>query len=162
MRIGHGFDIHPLAEGRRLMLGGVEVPSQFGSVGHSDADAVLHALADALLGALALGDIGEWFPDTDPAFKNADSARLVKTVLAEVTRLGAAVENVDVTVYLEKPKLGALKSKIRSSIAAVLGVDVTRVAVKARTFEGFGAIGRGQAVAATAVVLLDSPPGGKP
>jgi 2-C-methyl-D-erythritol 2,4-cyclodiphosphate synthase len=161
MRVGHGFDIHPLAAGRRLVLGGVEVPSEAGCAGHSDADVVLHALADAILGALSLGDIGEWFPDTDPAYKNADSSVLLGKVLAEAHRLGAAIVNADVTIYLERPKLGPAKSRMRAQLAEILGVDAGAVGVKAKTFEGFGAVGRGEAAAATVVVLLDMPTGRK-
>jgi len=157
MRIGHGFDIHPLAPGRRLVLAGVEVPFELGAAGHSDADAVLHAIADAFLGALGLGDIGEWFPDTDPSWKNADSSVLLGRVLEEVRKTGALPVNVDVTVYLEKPKLGALKSRMRERLAEIIGLPVSAVGLKARTFEGFGAIGQGRAVAATAVVLVDFP-----
>lgn len=137
------------------MLGGVEAPAAAGALGHSDADVVLHALADAILGALGLGDIGERFPDTDPAYKNADSSMLLAQVLAEAAKAGAAVANVDVTIYLERPKLGPLKAHMRSSIARIVGVAESQVGLKARTFEGFGAVGEGRAVAATAVVLLD-------
>lgn len=155
MRIGHGFDIHALAPGRKLILAGVEVPSEAGCVGHSDADVVAHALADALLGALSLGDIGEWFPDSDPQWKDADSTRLLAVVVDAIRKRGAAIVNADVTIYLEKPKLGALKGEMRARLAQVLGIDGLRVGLKARTFERFGAIGNGEAAAATAVVLLD-------
>jgi 2-C-methyl-D-erythritol 2,4-cyclodiphosphate synthase len=138
------------------MLAGVHVPSDLGSVGHSDADVVLHAISDAILGALALGDIGEWFPDTDPAYKDADSSFLLRTVVSEAVRTGATLVNVDVTVYLEKPKLGPLKAKMRERLAEITGIPVSNIGLKARTFEGFGAVGQSQAVAATAVVLLDS------
>ena len=153
-RIGHGFDIHPLVTGRRLIVAGVEIPCGVGCFGHSDADPALHALCDAILGALGLGDIGEWFPDTGPEWKDADSARLLAIVLKEMKRQGAGLVNIDLTVYLERPKLGALKSAMRSRLADLTGLAPLRVALKARTFEGFGAIGEGRAIAATAVVLL--------
>ena len=117
---------------------------------------MLHALADAFLGALALGDIGEWFPDTDPAWKDADSAALLARVMSEVRSRGARPVNVDVTIYLEKPKLGPLKVRMRERLASILGIDASAVGLKARTFEGFGSIGQGKAVAATAVVLLET------
>lgn len=154
MRVGHGFDIHPLVEARKLIIAGVEVPSPVGAKGHSDADVVLHALADAYLGALGLGDIGEWFPDTDARWKDADSARLLAMVLEEVGRRGWRTENIDVAVYLEMPKLGGLKALMRRRLAALCGLDADAVGMKARTFEGFGAVGQGQAVAASAVVLI--------
>ena len=154
MRIGHGFDIHPLVAGRRLLLGGIEVASAVGALGHSDADVVLHSLADAILGALGLGDIGERFPDTDPRYKDADSSLLLGEVLAEARKAGAAVVNADVAIYLERPKLGPLKAHMRASLARILGVEESRVGLKARTLEGLGPVGEGKAVAATAVVLL--------
>ena len=155
MRIGHGFDIHPLVRGRKLILAGVHVPWEAGSLGHSDADVVLHALTDAFLGALALGDIGEWFPDSDPRWKDADSAALLAHVLETVHGKGARAANIDVTIYLEAPKLKALKDDMRARLAGLVGLDRSCVGLKARTFEGFGAIGTGEAVAATAVVLVD-------
>jgi 2-C-methyl-D-erythritol 2,4-cyclodiphosphate synthase len=153
-RVGHGFDIHPLVAGRRLVIAGVEVPCEVGCLGHSDADPALHALCDGLLGALGLGDIGERFPDTAARWKDADSARLVGLVLEELKSRRASLVNIDLTVYLERPKLGALKEAMRCRLAALTGLDRSRVGIKARTFEGFGAIGEGRAAAATAVVLV--------
>lgn len=162
LRIGHGFDIHPLAEGRPLKLAGIDVPSEVGCLGHSDADVVLHALADAILGACAMGDIGEWFPDTDEAFKDADSADLLRRVVESISAKGFSVTSADVTVYLERPKLGSLKDAMRRRVAAIVRIDPSCVGLKARTFEGFGEIGGGRAAAATAVVLVESgAPGGR-
>ena len=158
LRVGHGFDVHPLAEGRRLVLAGVEVPAEAGLAGHSDADVVLHALGDALLGAAGLGDLGERFPDTDPAFKDADSALLLEKILAAVAESGARPVNVDVTLYLERPKLGAVKERMRLRLAEITGLDPSSVGFKARTFEGFGPVGEGRAAAATAVVLVETDP----
>ena len=154
-RIGHGFDIHPLAEGRRLVLAGVEVPHDLGCAGHSDADVVLHALTDALLGALGMGDIGEWFPDDDDRYRDADSAQLFATALEAAGHKGAKLVNIDVTIYLERPKLGDLKSRMRGRLAEIAGLEASAVGLKARTFEGFGAVGEGKAAAATAVVLVE-------
>lgn len=137
------------------MIAGVAVESPVGALGHSDADVVLHALADAFLGALGLGDIGEWFPDTDPAWKDADSAALLASVVNELSHYGARPANIDVTIYLEKPKLGLLKAKMRDRLAALCRIDPGQVGLKARTLEGFGAIGEAKAVAATAVVLVE-------
>ncbi len=157
LRIGHGFDIHPLAEGRRLVLAGVEVPCEVGCAGHSDADVVLHALADAILGALGAGDIGEWFPDTDTAWKDADSAVLLGKVLDVAAEKGAHLVNIDVTIYLERPKLAVLKDRMRARLADLTDLDAGSVGLKARTFEGFGPVGAGRAAAATAVVLVEIP-----
>ncbi|MHC4712122.1 MAG: 2-C-methyl-D-erythritol 2,4-cyclodiphosphate synthase [Planctomycetota bacterium] len=156
LKVGHGFDIHPLAEGRPLKLGGIEVPAPFGLLGHSDGDVICHALADAILGACALGDIGEWFPDTDERFRDADSADLLGAVVRSAAEKGCKVTSVDVTVYLERPKLADFKQAMRERIAHVAGVDVSDVGLKARTFEGFGDIGEGRAAAATAVVLVEA------
>jgi len=147
--------VHPLAAGRRLVLGGVEVPADFGCAGHSDADPVLHALADAVLGASALGDIGEWFPDDDAEYEGADSAELLSRVIAAAAEGGARPVNADVTVYLEKPALQPFKPAMRDRIAEILHLPPSCVGVKARTFEGLGPIGEGRAAAATAVVLME-------
>jgi 2-C-methyl-D-erythritol 2,4-cyclodiphosphate synthase len=155
LRIGHGFDIHPLVEGRRLVLAGVEVPAEAGLAGHSDADVALHALADALLGAMGLGDLGERFPDSDGAFRDADSAVLVGEVLAAVVERGGRLVSADLTVYLERPKLGPLKQRMRLRLGEITGLDASRIGLKARTFEGFGPIGEGRAAAASAVVLVE-------
>ncbi len=154
MRIGHGYDLHALAPGRRLVLGGVEIPHSHGPLAHSDGDVLLHALADALLGAAALGDIGEHFPDTDPAFAGADSRVLLQRVVALVRAAGYAVANVDATVLAQQPKLAPHRDAMRANIAADLGIAHDAVSVKATTTEQLGPVGRGEAIAAHAVCLL--------
>ncbi|WP_372720487.1 2-C-methyl-D-erythritol 2,4-cyclodiphosphate synthase [Immundisolibacter sp.] len=154
MRIGHGYDLHALAPGRRLVLGGVEIPHSHGPLAHSDGDVLLHALADALLGAAALGDIGEHFPDTDPAFAGADSRVLLQRVVALVRAAGYAVANVDATVLAQQPKLAPHRDAMRANIAADLGIASDAVSVKATTTEQLGPVGRGEAIAAHAVCLL--------
>ena len=156
MRIGFGYDSHRFAEGRRLVLGGVEFPGERGLDGHSDADALLHAVTDALLGAAALGDIGSHFPDDDPRWKGADSAKLLEAVVAEVADAGYRVVNVDATVVCERPKLRPKIDAIRARIAALLGVDVSAVSVKGKTNERMDDTGAGVGLAANAVVLLES------
>ena len=155
MRIGMGYDIHRLVAGRKLVLGGVRVDFTMGLLGHSDGDALLHAVIDACLGAAGLGDIGEMFPDTDPRYKDADSAALLREALRRVAAAGFAVHNLDCIVYAEKPRLGPLKAQIRAGLAAVLSLDEARVNVKAKTMEGLGRIGEHEAIAAHAVVLLE-------
>jgi 2-C-methyl-D-erythritol 2,4-cyclodiphosphate synthase len=154
IRVGIGFDIHRLVEGRRLMLAGVEVPHTLGALAHSDGDVVLHAVADAMLGAAGLGDIGELFPDTDPAWKDAASATLLAGVIEKVGRAGWAPSGVDVNVLLERPKLAAHKDAMRRRLAELMHLAPDAVGLKARTMEGLGAIGEGKAVAAQAVVVL--------
>jgi len=154
IRVGLGFDVHRLAEGRRLILAGVEVPHALGPVAHSDGDVVLHAVADAALGAAGLGDLGDHFPDTDPAWKDADSSRILALALAKVKTAGWRPTSADVNMLLERPKLGGLKEKMRGRLAELLGVAPDAVGLKARTLEGLGPIGAGQAVAAQAVVVL--------
>ncbi len=156
MRVGLGHDVHRLVPGRRLVLGGVTVPYGKGLAGHSDGDALLHAVCDALLGAAGLGDIGEHFPDSDPSLAGIDSALILKRVLELVQGSGWRVENVDCTIHAEAPKLLGLKEKIRSNIATLLGISTERVNCKAKTAEGLGAVGRGEAIAADAVVLLSA------
>jgi 2-C-methyl-D-erythritol 2,4-cyclodiphosphate synthase len=153
-RIGEGWDIHALVEGRKLILGGVEIPFTKGLLGHSDADALLHAITDALLGAAALGDIGSHFPDTDAAFKNADSAVLLAQATQHVSDKGFEIGNVDCTVVAQAPKLAPHISAMRQRIAQVLGVDVDQVNVKAKTAEKMGPVGEGRAMEARAVALL--------
>lgn len=153
-RIGLGFDLHKLVPGDGFRLGGVQLSTEFRLEGHSDADPLLHALVDALLGAAARGDIGEHFPDTDDRWKGADSRIFVEKAVQFVAEAGLTIGNVDATVFLEKPKLGPLKKEIRSVIAALLGIDVTNVNVKAKTLEGLGSIGTSHAVAAHVGVLL--------
>jgi len=155
IRVGTGFDIHRLAAGRRLVLAGIAVPSEVGPVAHSDGDVVLHAIADACLGAAGLGDLGEHFPDTDPAWKDADSARILALALEKVKAAGWRPASTDVNVMLERPKLSSLKEKMRGRLAELLGVAPDAVGLKARTFEGLGPIGAGQAVAAQTIVVLE-------
>ncbi len=154
MRIGEGWDIHALVEGRKLILGGVEIAHPQGLLGHSDADALLHAITDALLGAAAMGDIGSHFPDTDAQFKGADSAQLLREVARRVRAKGYAIGNVDSTVIAQAPKLAPHIAAMRASIARALGVDVDQVNVKAKTAEKMGPVGEGKAIEARAVVLL--------
>jgi 2-C-methyl-D-erythritol 2,4-cyclodiphosphate synthase len=154
IRIGEGWDIHQLVEGRKLMLGGIEVPYSKGLLGHSDADVLLHAITDALLGAAALGDIGKHFPDTDAQYKGADSAVLLAKVAADVRALGYTLGNLDSTIIAQAPKLAPHIAAMRERIAAVLGVDVAQVNVKAKTAEKMGPVGEGRAMEARAVVLL--------
>ena len=153
-RVGIGYDVHPFAAGRPLVLGGVVVPHDTGLAGHSDADALAHAVADAMLGALALGDLGSHFPDDDPAFRNANSLDLLARVTALVAERGHAVGNVDATVVTERPKLAPHVAAMRENLARVLSVDPGVVSVKATRHEGLGAFGRGEGLAAMAVVLL--------
>ncbi|MBP7571336.1 MAG: 2-C-methyl-D-erythritol 4-phosphate cytidylyltransferase [Acidobacteria bacterium] len=155
LRVGMGYDLHRLVEGRRLVLGGVVVPFERGLAGHSDADVVCHALTDALLGAAAAGDIGQHFPDTDPKWAGADSLALLREVTALVAALGYRPVNADLTVIAERPKLGPHREAIAASLAAALGVPAGAVSVKAKTNEGVDATGREEAIAAHAVVLLE-------
>ena len=155
LRIGQGYDIHRLAEGRELWLGGVCIPSPIGLVGHSDADALLHAIIDAVLGALALGDIGGWFPDTDETWHGADSKMLLRRVLEDERVAAWRLINLDCTIIAERPKLMAYKEAIRSSLAVLFGCDITCVSVKAKTHEKLDSLGAGEALSAIAVVLLE-------
>ena len=154
IRIGEGWDIHALVEGRKLILGGVEIPHTMGLQGHSDADALLHAITDALLGAAAMGDIGTHFPDTDAAFKGADSALLLQEAARRVRTQGFEIGNVDSTVVAQAPKLAPYIFAMRESIARALSVGVEQVNVKAKTAEKMGPVGEGRAMEARAVVLL--------
>ena len=154
IRIGEGWDIHALVEGRKLMLGGVDIPYSKGLLGHSDADALLHAITDAVLGAAAMGDIGNHFPDTDAQFKGADSAVLLREVAQRVRARGYAIGNVDSTVIAQAPKLAPHIAAMRESIAQALEIDVDQVNVKAKTAEKMGPVGEGKAIEARAVVLL--------
>jgi 2-C-methyl-D-erythritol 2,4-cyclodiphosphate synthase len=153
-RVGIGTDIHRVAEGRKLMLCGVYVPYPAGLAGHSDGDVGLHAVIDALLGATGMGDIGTLFPDTDPAFKDADSKELLFSVKERLEEKKWEVLNVDLIIHTEEPKLGPLKGQMKRCLAGLLGIDFTAVNVKAKTNEGLGEIGAGQAMAATATALL--------
>ena len=154
MRIGFGYDTHVLVEGRKLMLGGVEIPFEKGLLGHSDADVLLHAITDALLGALALGDIGQHFPDTDPAHKNADSRLLLRHCYELVKKEGYMLGNLDATVIAQRPKLMPFLLQIRQTIADDLGVGISQVSVKATTNEKMGFVGREEGIAVHAVALL--------
>jgi 2-C-methyl-D-erythritol 2,4-cyclodiphosphate synthase len=155
MRIGIGHDTHRLAEGRPLILGGVRVEHARGLAGHSDADVVLHAVTDALLGAAGLGDIGDAFPDTHPAYKDADSRLFLRDTLGRLNRAGWRVVNVDVTVFAQQPKLGPVKGRIRANLAELLGLPADAVNVKAKTGEGVGHIGRGEAIGCQAAALIE-------
>ena len=155
MRIGQGYDVHRLVEGRRLVLGGVDIPWEKGLLGHSDADVLTHAVMDALLGAAGLGDIGKHFPDTDPAYKGADSLKLLERVVVLMEERGFAVGNVDATVLAQRPKLAPYIPKMRENLARVMGVDPSRVNVKATTEEGLGFTGSGEGMAAHAVALIE-------
>ncbi len=155
MRIGHGYDVHRLVECRDLILGGVKIPYERGLLGHSDADVLLHAVSDALLGAAALGDIGKHFPDTDPAYKGANSLELLKIVAKKVGNAGFTVSNVDVTMIAQAPKLRPYIDQMRQNIADALGVDISRVNVKATTEERLGFTGNGEGMACHAVCLLN-------
>ena len=157
-RIGLGTDIHRIVEGRRLMLGGVYIPYPAGLLGHSDGDVALHALTDALLGAVGMGDIGTHFPDTDARWKDADSKGFLYAVKEELDKRQWEVVNVDLTIATEAPKLGPVKGQIRRCIAGLLGMDFASVNVKAKTNEGLGEIGAGEAMSATAIALLRKKP----
>ena len=156
MRIGHGYDVHRLVEGRRLILGGVEVPFDKGLLGHSDADVLTHAVMDALLGACALGDIGHLFPDSDPAYAGADSLRLLDEVVSRLRQRGDRVGNVDATVLAQAPKLAPYLEPMRRNLARRLQVPMDAVSVKATTEEGLGFTGTGDGIAAHAVCLVEN------
>ena len=155
MRIGHGYDAHRLAAGERLVLGGETIPHDKGLAAHSDGDVALHALCDALIGAAGGGDIGRHFPDDDPSYENIDSRILLRRVIATLGDQGLSVGNADVTIVAEEPRLAAHVSQMRANIAADLGIDANRVNVKATTTEKMGFVGRGEGIAAHAVVLLE-------
>lgn len=152
--VGHGFDVHAFAPGRRCVLGGVEFPGEVGLLGHSDADAPVHALMDAILGAAGLGDIGQHFPDTDERFRGADSIRLLEETVRRAAAAGFSVRNADLTIAAARPKIGPRREEMRARIAAALGLPAERVNVKATTTEGLGFVGRAEGIAAWAVVLL--------
>ena len=155
MRIGHGYDVHKLVENRRLILGGVEIPYEKGLLGHSDADVLLHAVSDALLGAAALGDIGKHFPDTDPAFKDADSRKLLRHVVGLIKQKGFCVGNIDCTIIAQRPKLKDYIETMRDNIAEDCQVDTSFVNVKATTEEGLGFTGEGLGISAHAVCIIE-------
>ena len=156
MRIGHGYDVHKLVPGRKLIIGGVEIPHHLGLLGHSDADVAAHALSDALLGAAALGDIGQHFPDNDPAYAGADSLVLLAKVAELLKSEGWRVENVDVTILAQRPKMKPHIPRMRENFARAIGVPVTSVSVKATTEESLGFTGREEGIAAHAVALIEA------
>lgn len=155
MRIGHGYDVHRLVEGRKLILGGVDVPYTKGLLGHSDADVLLHAISDAILGAIGEGDIGRHFPDTDPAYKGADSIKLLQHVMGLADAKGYRIGNVDATIVAQRPKLAPFIPQMRQNIARALATEDDRVNVKATTTEELGFAGRGEGIAAYGVALLE-------
>lgn len=155
MRIGHGYDVHRLVEGRRCVIGGVDIPHEKGLLGHSDADVLLHAIMDAVLGAMAAGDIGKLFPDSDPAYKGADSLVLTRRVAEVMAQRGYRLGNIDATVIAQAPKLAPHIPAMRERIAEAFGVEVDRVSVKATTEERLGFTGSGEGIAAHAVCLLE-------
>jgi 2-C-methyl-D-erythritol 2,4-cyclodiphosphate synthase len=154
-RIGTGYDIHRLVEGRRLILGGVEIPFDRGLLGHSDSDVLSHAVCDALLGAAALGDIGSHFPDSDLQFQGASSLDLLARVAHMLGEAGYKIANIDATILAERPRLATFISRMREHLASVLEIDVEQVSVKAKTGEGLGEVGKGEAIAAHAVALIE-------
>jgi len=153
---GIGYDLHRLAAGRKLVLGGIEVPFEKGSVGHSDGDALAHAICDALLGAAGLGDIGTHFPDTDPKWKNAHSLRFLEHVRGLLAERHLRIMHLDAIVITERPKLGPHFSAMREALAQALGIETSRINLKAKTNEGVGAVGRGEAIAAQAIATVDT------
>lgn len=155
MRIGHGYDVHRLTEGRRLILGGVEIPYEKGLLGHSDADVLAHAVADALLGAAAMGDIGGLFPDTDPAYLGADSLSLLSEVCKKLARAGYGIVNIDSTVIAQAPKLKPYIGRMRGALAGACGISEDSVSVKATTEEHLGFTGSGEGIAAHAICLIE-------
>lgn len=157
MRVGTGYDVHRLTEGRKCIIGGVEIPYEKGLLGHSDADVLLHAVMDALLGAAALGDIGKWFPDSDPAWEGADSVKLLVRVGELLAERGFLIENIDATIIAQAPKMRPHIDAMRGNIAAALQLEPEQVSVKATTEEHLGFTGRGEGIAAEAVCLLTSP-----
>lgn len=155
MRIGHGYDVHRLVQGRRLVLGGVDIPHETGLLGHSDADVLTHAVMDALLGAAAMGDIGKLFPDNDPVFAGADSLALLREVMVRLHAEGYVVGNMDCTVLAQAPKLAPYIMQMRRNLAQCMDVDLDRISIKATTEEGLGFTGAREGIAAHAVVLLE-------
>lgn len=156
MRIGHGYDVHKFAENRPLILGGVNIPYEYGLLGHSDADVLLHAIMDALLGATALGDIGKLFPDNDEAFLNADSMELLKKVVSVLDKNGYKIVNIDSTVIAQKPKLRDYIDRMRANIAFACKAEIRQISVKATTEEGLGFTGKMQGISAHAVCIIES------
>ena len=154
MRIGHGYDVHKLVVGRKLILGGCEIPHTHGLLGHSDADVLVHAIMDALLGAAALGDIGKLFPDTEPIFKDVNSMKLLETVCQKINSDGYKISNIDATIIAQKPKLAGFISAMRENIAEVCKIEISQINIKATTEENLGFTGRSEGISAHAVCLL--------
>lgn len=154
MRIGHGYDVHKLAEGRKLILGGVDIPFEKGLLGHSDADVLAHAISDALLGAACLGDIGKLFPDTDEKYKGANSLLLLEVVCKRVREKGFEIGNIDATILAQRPKLRPYIDEMRSNLAKTCGINIDCMSVKATTEEGLGFTGKGEGIAVHSVCLL--------
>lgn len=155
MRIGIGYDVHQLVEGRKLILGGIEIPHHLGLLGHSDADVLLHAISDALLGALALGDIGKYFPDTDSRFKDLDSGVLLKEVYALVKKEGYTLVNLDTVIMAQRPKLRAYIDTMRENVANILSCELSQISIKATTTEKLGFVGKEEGIATQAICLLE-------
>ncbi|GBU24624.1 2-C-methyl-D-erythritol 2,4-cyclodiphosphate synthase [Fibrobacteria bacterium R8-3-H12] len=155
-RIGIGFDVHKLVEGRKCIIGGVEIPHSKGLLGHSDADVLTHSICDALLGAAGLGDIGTYFPDNDPKFKDIDSQILLKQVKDEISKLGFEIENIDSIVMAEKPKINPHRAQMKAALSETLGIEEERIGIKATTTEKLGFTGREEGIAAQSVALLSS------
>ena len=154
MRIGMGYDVHKLVEGRKLILGGVEIPYEKGLLGHSDADVILHAIMDALLGAAGLGDIGKFFPDNDEKYKDADSVELLKEVAKKIRENGFEIGNIDGTIIAQKPKLAPYKDKMEENVAKAINIDLSQVCIKATTEEGMGFTGEGKGISSQAIAPL--------
>ncbi|MCL1957591.1 MAG: 2-C-methyl-D-erythritol 2,4-cyclodiphosphate synthase [Fibromonadales bacterium] len=155
-RVGIGFDVHRLVERRKCIIGGVEIPHSKGLLGHSDADVLTHAICDALLGAAGLGDIGTYFPDNDPKFKNIDSQILLKQVKEEISKLGFEIENIDSIVMAEKPKINPHRAEMKAVLSKTLGIEESKIGIKATTTEKLGFTGREEGIAAQSVVLLSA------
>lgn len=155
MRVGMGYDVHKLVEGRPLIIGGVEIPYESGLLGHSDADVLLHAVTDSILGAAALGDIGKHFPDTDPAYKGADSLVLMKEAVRIVSEAGFRIVNIDATIIAQKPKMRPYIDDMRANIARVAGIDISCINVKATTEEGLGFTGKGEGISSQSICMID-------
>jgi 2-C-methyl-D-erythritol 2,4-cyclodiphosphate synthase len=155
MRVGFGYDVHVLAEGRRLLLGGVEIPHNRGLLGHSDADVLLHAISDAILGALSEGDIGLHFPDTDPTLKGMESRKILAHAVGLASAKGYTIANIDTTIVCQEPKISPFRDAIIASVASIASVSCDRVSIKAKTTEGLGFTGRREGIAAYAVCLLE-------
>lgn len=154
MRVGHGYDVHKLVVGRKLILGGCEIPHTHGLLGHSDADVLVHAIMDSLLGAAALGDIGGLFPDTEPQFKDANSLKLLEVVCQKINSVGYKISNIDATIIAQKPKLAGFISAMRENIAEVCKIEISQINIKATTEENLGFTGRSEGISAHAVCLL--------